>query len=1186
MPPPSPSDSSSSAQAPRGVRAVVGLVGKHPGWADFVDVATGSPLLDQVARRVGTDGLVRAFHAGALEGIPKERRLASIEHDMLVLTPAGPVVGRWWLSRDGRGRVGPLGVLVGVEGMTTDAGWLADFVAPRLPACQRMATETSSAELVRLALGETARQAEDALALQVGEPRPATGAATLLARLGEHTPDVARLMGLIEAALVKAGGPSDAARLSLAARVPALPVGDAPLAGPRAWAALVRDVLSERGVSAGAMPTIAAMAPAGVATPPWIDVLIGPVPPGAWASVLADQAIAPVLGADGQPPTPDALMAAEWAGERWRTIAARETDRAQSAPERQRASGRSLAVLAIGGVVLVGVVAGLLVSRWRGAHAGGADAGGVGGPEALVGGTTQVEGTPRGVSTAAIDELEARLGQVRDILGPAEELDAQLSAREQELRQRVAALREPGSTTATLAELAAQTEALMTDSQAAGLAWATRQRATPPSPAPLLREAWERALAPGSELARGDMLARRRAASMRAAFTKAEGALAALESAGDPEAAGGGPDARALVLAWRDRRANAQTAIVSAALEGDGARSVEQGERALAWRRDAGGLSNDVSAVREALALGATLDEAWAQDRPTLAELERRIGESPVRTDVPGAGAEALRSIAALRELARAKDEQALSMALRAAAADTLSPRAGEALQAWQTLTAPPDKAPDQQADNQAQSLWTDDAQRVARLLDLHEQAIVPALARLVAPAARREQLDARTRQQLRSVWDRAWARATQAQDTQAAEQLEQLASRVGATVAPARALSPDDVVGRARALRALREGVAAATTDAQIRDAAKVFVDAIGPGAGADDAIVALARQAAHATDAQPLLAQLGPGATGWTLAGDAEDGAELTYERDGQRLSFRRVQADAPRVTYVGTTELSVGAALALLEAAPEAARRGVLDGLWAFAPGVSDPREGPRSWDWADAQRSGIRLAEQWLRPRVGGEQGAYAPGMVPGRPSMQSPMNYLSPAAAQGLAALAGCRLPTLAEWRGMLGGGVAAAEGANLRDATFDRQAQHAQANPQTGAAPGAGAVGGAVGGAGMSASVGDDGVLWLAPVNDGPRTGAFAHVVGNVAELVVGEAGQVQVAGWSALSVWPESADRAWELNAARASRGFADVGLRLAFDVPAEARVRSVAQELRRALQAAPGQEGPADRARSERGR
>ena len=81
---------------------------------------------------------------------------------------------------------------------------------------------------------------------------------------------------------------------------------------------------------------------------------------------------------------------------------------------------------------------------------------------------------------------------------------------------------------------------------------------------------------------------------------------------------------------------------------------------------------------------------------------------------------------------------------------------------------------------------------------------------------------------------------------------------------------------------------------------------------------------------------------------------------------------------------------------------------------------------------------------------------------------------------------------------------------------------------------------------------------WFAPVDEGPATGGFVNLTGNVSIYLYDETGkQFYVAGGSALSPpgidfkEPQRVEAGSLIGARRVTEGFSDGGIRPAFDAP-----------------------------------
>lgn len=306
--------------------------------------------------------------------------------------------------------------------------------------------------------------------------------------------------------------------------------------------------------------------------------------------------------------------------------------------------------------------------------------------------------------------------------------------------------------------------------------------------------------------------------------------------------------------------------------------------------------------------------------------------------------------------------------------------------------------------------------------------------------------------------------------------------------------------------------------------------------------------------------VAKLGPGGAGWRGEADAEaKKVRFMYPADAPAkvtLEFVRIDGASGPV-FMQTTEVSVAQFSACFAAPGRTTDIFKHIKLWGKSSNDVDPREGPASWDWLSNR--GIRPAVAWLRP-VGLIDPILAQNVDQGKPDDDSPMQQVPANAAIAAAKLAGCRLPTLAEWNAALaaeGGVVRATANANLRDQTWEQQRlaveqRNVEARfwPDAGAFYPAGTRRPAPGAGGLVD--GNDGTLWFTPVQTGGGT-LFKNLIGNVYELVSPDADSASspiVVGGSALSPRELAVDQPLKPDGAGLRAGWADVGFRMAFSV------------------------------------
>lgn len=533
--------------------------------------------------------------------------------------------------------------------------------------------------------------------------------------------------------------------------------------------------------------------------------------------------------------------------------------------------------------------------------------------------------------------------------------------------------------------------------------------------------------------------------------------------------------------------------------------------------------------------------------------------------------------LAAMSQIASLRDPAALAQVITA-------PEAGlaEAITAWMTLRT---------------LNWPASVADLAAARDL--------LARHVAPLAE----SARTDQRRAEI--KAWAAQEQRQTWLAAfEALKPEAAEVDAAVALMADYGVDEptlerLTPQARyniLLARLRADLPASASlpDDAVRERLRRFeADAarIGVASPASDALRAALRDLVNAPPKKEVdLATVGPGAAGWAKGDAAPDGAWVVYTPPGGgngSLRFWRVTdgqtPGGPPAAYLCETETSLAMFTTILEAG-----RGGQDvvKLLSRLDADPDPRRGPSAWGFIrrEARAPGKppielrapdtrRVGQGWLNVVAGMDRGEpyYPEGLQVAPPSPESPMNYLPATAAIYAARLAGCRLPTPAEWAAaaaMNQGGTA-----NVRDKPWKDQHAFIAAQRQAGK---------------VNAPWPDedifvpderkaqiqprrrqaalpvtdqpaDGALWFMPVTATGHGEPFKHLRGNVAELLYENSGQLDgltpaavtttpSSGWEGLKVAGGSALSPSEVDPDTAYRGgsanawYSDVGFRLAF--------------------------------------
>ena len=341
-----------------------------------------------------------------------------------------------------------------------------------------------------------------------------------------------------------------------------------------------------------------------------------------------------------------------------------------------------------------------------------------------------------------------------------------------------------------------------------------------------------------------------------------------------------------------------------------------------------------------------------------------------------------------------------------------------------------------------------------------------------------------------------------------------------------------------------------------------------------------------------------IGPARSGWAVE-PFDSGRVLRYSWTGadqpRELTFRLVESPEAGVFYLAETEAPAWLMTDFVLNGEHA--EAVSSSLPEDWDPIPDTRLGPRVWDWG-RQRGGrgIRVARTWVMKDRGSDRPYYADGFEDrvGRPGDDHPIQRVSARAAASIAAAAGCRLPTQAEWRAAFGtiGSPPPSADWNLRDRTFDEQRSHTLSlgaglavtwPDQQSFVDGMDGIG-----QGPDAESHDwsDGVLWFTEVAAG-RERPFRHLLGNVAEYVLpetndtawlsdrgGDVGSrvralgtvsrvLPVIGGSSLSPPGVGVDRAVVPATDTGVLGYSDVGFRLAFSPGVEAPLVVVVGEL-----------------------
>lgn len=393
--------------------------------------------------------------------------------------------------------------------------------------------------------------------------------------------------------------------------------------------------------------------------------------------------------------------------------------------------------------------------------------------------------------------------------------------------------------------------------------------------------------------------------------------------------------------------------------------------------------------------------------------------------------------------------------------------------------------------------------------------------------------------------------------------------------------------------LRGLKEAVSeSGIADDRVRELARKFVSDVEALPGGviylrevDDTVDAIMAAVKPKTEGQdrprPEAGRIGPGmlpgVTHTVLDADRVR-FQVPVSTGETQLEFFRVAMPGKNVpVWLSVDEVSAGQFEQIVRSF------GSFDELHKIMPPfrpAEDERIGPRVWRWQWARRpgagepfaSGFEPAAEWLRRSElpgGGE--VYPEGLDAGRPSLDMPMQHISPDAAVYAAQLLRCRLPTREEWAVAWGRLRPEFEpnAANLRDATWARQRDHVSTADARGRRLPAATTGMFVrsidGEPSEEVWDSNDGVLWLSAIG-GAAAKPVTSLAGNVSEFVIdlpeeadvsspqairttlnAAAAELRIAGCSAVGPKGDPGD-AVAVILSEAREGFADVGFRLAF--------------------------------------
>ena len=373
-------------------------------------------------------------------------------------------------------------------------------------------------------------------------------------------------------------------------------------------------------------------------------------------------------------------------------------------------------------------------------------------------------------------------------------------------------------------------------------------------------------------------------------------------------------------------------------------------------------------------------------------------------------------------------------------------------------------------------------------------------------------------------------------------------------------ALAPRDAHDMAAAV--LLASIDERATEEALRDAAAAFVAAIADAAESEswaaDRMAAVRRVLDERSDGPGVdPTRLGPGALpGWRGVSVPGNQVVSFTSRDGQTIEFAAVTLADGSVSYLGTTEVSLGlfsAVVSLADAWDQVAssdRWNALAGMRRAI--VQNPWRGVRGWQWSRNSRS-LEPSLNWhglfpMLQDVNMVAQSLGTDGLGGVPSERHPMHGVPGASAEAFAGLLGCTLPTTEEWLAAWSAERGETDW-NLRDESFAIQYAHQAsqvADYREASLPDEGVL---RPGDGPAAVPGDDGTAFFGVVGGGDAPGErFKHLIGNVLEFVENDGSLARI-GESSLSVASNSSPPSPE--PIDPTRIVQDSGIRLAFKAP-----------------------------------
>jgi hypothetical protein len=1151
--------------------------GKHPGWDDHIeDIGIETELLAQVRRMLYTDAISGNIDSGAWEKLADDQRLPGFAHDFVWwMGPTGKepprvIVGKFWSSRDGKGRSKyPMAVYVQANNIPLTVA--AREILPALNALEKSCIEATSAQDVKAAIDRTREQLRAQFArsdapAKVPHPIdiiPQSQIAGLLDRvpLGEKKGEIregfARAMYAVEREMgsflpiggegrkSKTLGVQPVAVKAAHIRLPSLETSSADSA--LAWIS----ILSRR--IADGIP-ILAVVPRGEG---FVDLVVGE--PGA-AQLYCIRA-----SAKGFPLTTDVPyviddafmsrlgeMVARWSGaapstgERSAAPIAAPTQADSSAAPAQKKSGIRGWLFGGGAAIVLAGVGLAVMNSGEGDKSKGTTVASSAGTSSTASANPTTPSTDTGPPDAgkkAAEDEQAKLAALES------KRQADLKAKQQAEQER------KDKEKAELAK--AETERFAREKEAAEVA-ATEKAA--------------QELA-AKELAAKELIAKEQAARELALKEEASRVQAAKDEAARlasaKEQAEKDAKENARIAAERKAEEDRIEQIAAAEMEKENQRKAA--EEAEASNRTLE-LATQLELAASMLADGSQLNDQAGAGK-TLAKLVEDVRSSAAFASVADSpnAKKVVQRVSIINQVAASSD-------VAFVARHMAEPGDGNLAVSVVSL------------ERLAAMGWPSDAAGVEQAAQGLKHCRVVALG--VSDEGRGELVRKRIDQAGRAMWLAAW-KAVPADD--AARQL----AVVGAMKDFGVEASSLDAIERYNVelvgFKGRVASIAPLDLDAQVE---KFVNDAPEQARESLEPLSVLLNERRASAASGPPIDKLGPGslegANAWKLAASTDaGGAWLVFEPPAgskfkTSLVFGRVTTSLG-ASYVLANEVSIGLFASTID---QSGNWGDVVKLGRIEPKQQLRRVGPAGWEWelSGGQVSGLRPATLQNRTTSRGwfdfdnymaKTQYFAQGKEPEAPSAQTPMQYVSPAAAVYVAKLLGCRLPTVEEFSSVIGQSDQGS--ANRRDESWltANTALYAKTGgrnttsldgemflPSGVTAPNRAKA--------LAAVQTNDGQVLFRAIPGDSAASAWQDAAGNVAEFVVADASiwggvptgvaelrdwtskseSLRVMGGSALSPAEIDPATAYPVKGVSSLLGYSDVGFRIAFEAQGSGRM------------------------------